>query len=64
MTTPHVTELPLRLEPVTPDPFIAAPSPPPAVARRSARLERERRLDLVRRVMARNGRAARRTVRP
>jgi hypothetical protein len=63
MTTPHVTELPLRLEPVTPDPFIAAPSPPSATVRRSARLERERRLDLVRRLMARNGRAARRTVR-
>ena len=30
MTTPHVTELPRRLEPVEPDPFIATlPAPVP-----------------------------------
>jgi hypothetical protein len=33
MTTPRVTELPRRLEPVSPDPFLFEPEPadPPAV---------------------------------
>jgi hypothetical protein len=70
MTTPHVTELPLALEPVEPDPFIEALPSPPAAARRAEREERRRRLDLVRRLMSapagstRNGRPARRTNRP
>jgi hypothetical protein len=52
MTTPRVTEMPLRLEPVQPDPFIEAPSRPRAAVPRSAeREERERRVELVRRVM-------------
>jgi hypothetical protein len=52
MTTPRVTEMPLRLEPVQRDPFIEAPSRPRAVAARSTeREERERRVELVRRVM-------------
>jgi hypothetical protein len=68
MTTPHVTELPLALEPVEPDPFIEAlPSPSGPAARRAEREERRRRLDLVRRLMSawagdtRNGRPPRRT---
>ena len=70
MTTPHVTEMPLRLEPVEPDPFIDALPRPSAV--RTAREERERRVELVRRVMRvkrrsldgiRNGRPAGRTER-
>jgi hypothetical protein len=74
MTTPHVTELPLALEPVEPDPFIdALPSPSGPATRRTEREERRRRLDLVRRLMSvragdtpvrdgtRNGRPARRT---
>jgi hypothetical protein len=71
MTTPHVTELPLALEPVEPDPFIEAlPSASGPAARRAERDERRRRLDLVRRLMSvraghtRNGRPARRTNRP
>ena len=77
MTTPHVTELPLALEPVEPDPFIdALPSPSGPATRRTEREERRRRLDLVRRLLsapageapmryaARNGRPARRTNRP
>jgi hypothetical protein len=77
MTTPHVTELPLKLEPVEPDPFIEAPpSPSGPTARRAEREERRRRLDLVLRLMrvrsgdtltrdgARNGRPAPRTKRP
>ncbi len=67
MTTPHVTELPLALEPVEPDPFIEAlPSPSGPAARRAERDERRRRLDLVRRLMSvrgvtRNDRPARPT---
>ena len=52
MTTPRVTEMPLRLEPVQPDPFIDAPSRPRAVTPRlTEREERERRIELVCRVM-------------
>ena len=70
VTTPRVTELPLRLESVEPDPFIEALSQPSA--RRAARAERERRVELVRRVMrakghsrdgTRNGLSVRRTER-
>lgn len=43
MTTPHVTELPLRLEAVTADPFIER-----LVDERARRSERERRLHRVR----------------
>ena len=52
MTTPRVTEMPLRLEPVQPDPIIeglprfAAVRPRP-----TAREERERRMELIRRMM-------------
>lgn len=61
MTTPRVTEMPLRLEPVQPDPFIEAQSRPSAIAPPlTVREERERRVELVRRVF-RNGRAARGT---
>ena len=73
MTTPRVTELPLRLKPVEPDPFIEALSRPSAVRPRvTERQERERRVDLVRRVMraigrsrdgTRNGSSVRRTER-
>jgi hypothetical protein len=60
MTTPRVTELPLRLEPVEPDPFIEALSRPSAVrSRLTEREARERRMELVRSVMRRlagNGR--------
>ena len=52
MTTPHVTEMPLRLEPVEPDPFIEAlPRPSVVCPARTGREERERRVELVRRVM-------------
>jgi hypothetical protein len=77
MTTPHVTQNPLVLEPVEPDPFIEAPSRPPGpTARRTEREQRMRRIDLVRRLLrvragealaregARNGWPARRTERP
>jgi hypothetical protein len=51
MTTPHVTEMPLRLEPVEPDPFIEALSWSSVVRPRlTEREERERRVELVRRV--------------
>jgi hypothetical protein len=51
MTTPRVTEMPLRLDPVEPDPFIEALSRSPAVRPRlTERQERERRVQLVRRV--------------
>jgi hypothetical protein len=65
MTTPHVTELPLALEPGELDPFIEAlPAPSGPTARRAERDERRRRLDLVRRLMrvrgdTRNDRPAR-----
>jgi hypothetical protein len=66
--------IPLRLEPVEPDPFIEALSRPSAAVRpaRTGREERERRVELVRRVMrakrrsrdgTRNGRSAGRTER-
>jgi hypothetical protein len=52
VTTPHVTELPLRLEPVEPDPFIVAlPRAAGARARRADREQRERRIELVRRLL-------------
>jgi hypothetical protein len=52
MTTPRVTEMPRRLEPVQPDPFIEAQSRSPAVRPRlTERKERERRVELVRRVV-------------
>jgi hypothetical protein len=75
MTTPRVTELPLRLEPVEPDPFIDARSPSFGGRQSPAeREERERRIQLVLRVMRyaderarreaiRNGWPARRTER-
>jgi hypothetical protein len=62
MTTPRVTELPLRLQPVEPDPFIERPSRSSgASARRTERVRRERRMERVRqlmRVAARNRRSA------
>jgi hypothetical protein len=52
MTTPRATEMPLRLEPVQPDPFIESLSRFSAVRPRpTAREERERRMELVRRMM-------------
>jgi hypothetical protein len=65
MTTPRVTEMPLRLEPVEPDPFIAARSRSSDVRPRPVeREERERRVELVRRFLrVRNGTPARRTER-
>jgi len=76
MTTPRVTETPLRLEPVEPDPFIEAQARSSAVRPRlTEREKRERRVELVRRVMRihagvgpanegiRNGWPARRTER-
>ena len=72
MTSPRVTETPLRMEPVEPDPFIEAlPRPTAARPRLTEREERERGVELVRRPMriqagygrARNGWAARRTQR-
>jgi hypothetical protein len=71
MTSPRVTETPLRMEPVEPDPFIEALPRSTAVRPRlTEREERERRVELVRRLMriqgdgrARNGWAARRTQR-
>ena len=72
MTSPRVTETPLRMEPVEPDPFIEALPRSSAVRPRlTERAERERRVELVRRLMrihagdgrARNGWAARRTQR-
>ena len=76
MTTPRVTEMPLRLEPVQADPFIDAQSRSTAARPRlTEQQERERRVELVRRAMRgqagdgsaregmRNGWAARRTER-
>jgi hypothetical protein len=52
MTMPRVTEMPLRLEPVEPDPFIEAQSRSSAVRPRlTEREERERRVELVHRAM-------------
>jgi hypothetical protein len=52
MTTPRVTEMPLRLEPVEPDPFIEALPPSSAVhPHLTEREERERRVERVRGVM-------------
>jgi hypothetical protein len=70
MTSPRVTEMSLRMEPVEPDPFIEALPRSTAVRPRlTEREERERRVELVRRLMrieagdgrVRNGWAARRT---
>jgi hypothetical protein len=76
MTTPRVTETPLRMEPVEPDPYIEAlPRSSAVPPRLTEREERERRVELVRRLMrvqagdgpardrTRNGWAARRTQR-
>ena len=76
MTSPRVTEMPLRMEPVEPDPFIAELSPSSAVRPRlTGREDREPRVELVRRLMrvqagdgpardgTRNGWAPRRTQR-
>ena len=72
MTSPRVTETPLRMEPVEPDPFIEALPRSTAVRPRLTEQEEcERRVELVRHVMriqagdgrARNGSAARRTQR-
>jgi hypothetical protein len=70
MTTPRVTEIPLGLAPVEPDPFIDAPSRSSAVRRRlSEREARQRRVESVRGVMRaraagiRNGWPAARTQR-
>jgi hypothetical protein len=52
MTTPRVTEMPLRLEPVQPDPFIDAQSRSTVARPRvTEQQQRERRLELVRRAM-------------
>jgi hypothetical protein len=71
MTTPRVIETPQRQEPVEPDPFIEGLSrSSPGRSRLIEREERERRVDLVRRIMrvrgidgpaTRNGWPARRT---
>ena len=52
MTTPRVTEIPIEMAPVEPDPFIDA-GPRAAVARQrlSEREARQRRTELVRRTM-------------
>jgi hypothetical protein len=52
MTTPHVTEIPLPLQPVEHDPFADGLTQPVSI--RAARLERElrrRRLEAVRRLL-------------
>jgi hypothetical protein len=65
MTTPHVTEIPLRLASVEPDPFIDAPSRSAEVRRRlSAREAREQRVMWARAAGIRNGSPAGRTQRP
>ena len=52
MTTPHVTEMPRRLEPVQPDPFIEDIAPSSAArSRLTEREDRVPRVDLVRRFM-------------
>jgi hypothetical protein len=52
MTTPRVTEMPLRLEPVQPDPFIDAQSRSTVARPRvTEQQQRERRMELVRRAM-------------
>ena len=52
MTTPRVTEIAIAMAPVEPDPFIAAPSRAAVAQRRhSEREARERRTELVRRIM-------------
>ena len=65
MTTPRVTEMPLRLEPVEPDPFIEVrPRSSDVRPRPLEREERERRVELVRRFLrVRNGSPSRRTER-
>ena len=62
MTTPRVSEIPLAMAPVEPDPFIDAPTRASAARRRLAeRQAQERRTELVRSVM--RARAARRAER-
>jgi hypothetical protein len=52
MTTPHVTEIPVPIAAVEPDPFIGAPSRVVVARRRLAeRAARERRTELVRRLL-------------
>ena len=52
MTTPRVTEIPMAMTPVEPDPFIDNSSRLSAAQRRLAEREaRERRTDSVRRIM-------------
>jgi hypothetical protein len=59
MTTPRVTEIPIAMAPVEPDPFIEVPSRVSVVRRQVTEREaRERQTELVRRIM--RTRAARR----
>jgi hypothetical protein len=52
MTTPRVTEIPVPMAPVEPDPFIGAPSRASVARHRLAERDaRERRTELVRRLM-------------
>jgi hypothetical protein len=51
VTTPRVTEMPLRLEPVLPDPFIGPPSRSSAVPFGLTENEAPRRTERLRRVM-------------
>jgi hypothetical protein len=52
MTTPRATEIPTAMAPVEPDSFMHNASRPPVVHRRLAEREaRERRTELVRRLM-------------
>ena len=52
MTTPRVTEIPIAMAPVEPDSFIDNASRPSVVERRLAEREaRERRTELVRRLI-------------
>ena len=52
MTTPRVTEIPVPMAPVEPDPFIGAPSRASVVRQRHVEREaRERRTEIVRRLM-------------
>ena len=57
MTTPRVTEIPIAMAPVEPDPFIDVTSRASVVQRRLTEREaRERRMELVRRTMRMRGR--------
>jgi hypothetical protein len=54
MTTPRVTEIPVPMAPVEPDPFIGASSRASVAQQRLVEREaRQRRTDLVRRLMRR-----------